>query len=106
MAESERTAQLKAIIAQDPSNTLARYALGMEYSGSGDVDAAVAAFRELIVSNPDYANAYFMAAQTLSNADRKDEAKQLLQEGIAAAKRANNRHAESEMTAMLEELSF
>ena len=106
MAESERTTQLKAIIAQDPANKLARYALGMEYSGRGEVDAAVAAFRELIQNNPDYANAYFMAAQTLSNADRKDEAKQLLQEGIAAAKRANNRHAENEMTAMLEELEL
>jgi cytochrome c-type biogenesis protein CcmH/NrfG len=106
MAESERTTQLKEIIAQDPTNTLARYALGMEYSSQGDVDAAVAAFRELIVSNPDYANAYFMAAQALSNAERKDEAKQFLREGITAAKHANNRHAEGEMAAMLEELEF
>ena len=104
MAESERTTQLKAILEQDPTNTLARYALGMEYSGRGEVDAAVAAFRELITRNPEYANAYFMAAQALSNAARADEAKQLLREGIAAAKRANNRHAESEMTAMLEEM--
>jgi tetratricopeptide (TPR) repeat protein len=106
MADSERIQQLREILQQDPANTLARYALGMEYSGLGDTDAAVAAFRELIGHNPDYANAYFMAAQALSGADRKDEAKALLQEGIAAAKRSNNRHAEDEMTAMLEELDY
>jgi tetratricopeptide (TPR) repeat protein len=106
MADSERIQQLKAILEQDQTNTLARYALGMEYSGSGETDAAVAAFRELIAYNPDYANAYFMAAQTLSNADRKDEAKDLLKQGIDAATRSNNRHAADEMSAMLEELEY
>lgn len=106
MAESDRIQLLKGILEQDPANTFARYALGMEYSGRGETDAAVAAFRELIATNPDYTNAYFMAAQALSNAERKDEAKELLRRGIEAAKRTNNRHAENEMTALLEELEY
>jgi tetratricopeptide (TPR) repeat protein len=106
MTESERSVQLKEILDQDPANTLARYALGMEYSSLGETDAAVAAFHELIAQKPDYANAYFMAAQTLSNADRKNEAQELLKQGIDAAKRSNNRHAADEMSAMLEELEY
>ncbi len=103
MAQS-RIEQLKAILAQDPSNQLTRYALGMEYSGQGEVDAALAEFQQLLVANPDYANAYFMAAQALAGAERKEEARQMLKDGIAAAQRSGNQHAQSEMQQMLDEL--
>ena len=100
-----RLEMLKELIAQDPNNQLARYGLGMEYSSQGDVDAAVAEFRNLWQLNPDYSNAYFMAAQALAKADRTDEAKQVLMQGITAAARTGNGHAQSEMQAMLEEIS-
>jgi hypothetical protein len=45
-----------------------------------------------------------MAAQMLASANRIDEAKRLLVDGISSARRTNNTHAQSEMTAMLEEL--
>lgn len=97
---------LKDLLAQDPNNQLARYGLGMEYSTKGDVDAAVSEFKNLLQINPDYANAYFMAAQTLAKAERKDEAKQLLMQGITAAARTGNGHAQSEMQAFLDELEY
>lgn len=103
MPES-RIEQLKAILLQDPNNLLTRYALAMEYSGAGDVDAAIAEFKLLLQTNPDYANAYFMAAQTLTRAERNDEAIQMLSDGVAAAQRSRNRHAESEMQQMLDDL--
>jgi cytochrome c-type biogenesis protein CcmH/NrfG len=106
MSEPTRVSMLQEILEQDPTNTLARYALGMEYSGAGNVDAAVAEFSALLQHKPDYANAYFMAAQALAKAERKVEAKQWLSNGIAAANRANNRHAASEMQAMLDELEL
>lgn len=106
MAEMTRIEMLKEILAQVPADVMARYALGMEYSGAGDVEAALAEFRTLLEHKPDYANAYFMAAQALAKADRKDEARQWLQDGIAAAQRANNRHAQSEMQGMLDELEL
>lgn len=106
MPNSERIEQLKAILAQDPANTLARYALALEHSNSGDADTAIAEFRQLLARNPDYTNAYFMAAQALASADRKDEAKQWLNDGLACARRTNNKHAESEMQAMLDEIDY
>ena len=45
-----------------------------------------------------------MAAQTLVKAERVDEAKNMLQQGIASARRTGNLHAQSEMEAMLAEL--
>jgi cytochrome c-type biogenesis protein CcmH/NrfG len=103
MAQS-RVEQLKEILAQDTNNLLTRYALAMEYSNSGDVNAAVAEFKLLLEQNPDHANAYFMAAQALAGAERGVEAGQMLRDGIAAARRSGNRHAESEMQLMLDDL--
>ena len=102
----DRIAHLLEILAANPDDTFARYALGMEYSRAGRVDDAVSEFRTLTDKQPDYANAYFMAAQALAGVDRVPEAKSLLQEGVAAANRARNQHAASEMQAMLDELEF
>jgi tetratricopeptide (TPR) repeat protein len=100
----DRLANLQEILTQDPANKLARYGLAMEFSNAGQTDAALAEFQKLIAQDPAYANAYFMAAQALHRAERKDEAKAMLAQGIAAAQKAGNRHAESEMQGMLDEL--
>ncbi len=104
MSETSRLEMLQQILAQDPANKLARYGLAMEFSNAGQTDAAVAEFGKLITQDPNYAGAYFMAAQALQKAERSEEAKTMLAQGIAAAQRAGNRHAESEMQAMLDEL--
>ena len=102
----DRLQMLQDLLAQDPNNQLARYGLAMEYSGKGETDTCVAEFKKLIEINPNYANAYFMAAQALAKDERKDEAKTLLKQGITAAGRIGNRHAESEMQAFLDELEY
>jgi tetratricopeptide (TPR) repeat protein len=104
MPDESRVAALKEVLAANPGDTFARYALGMEYSGAGETDAALAEFQHLIAANPDYTNAYFMAAQALARAERNDEAKAMLQQGIECASRTRNQHALSEMEAMLDEL--
>jgi Tfp pilus assembly protein PilF len=106
MAENQRLAMLREILEQDPANTLARYGIAMEYAGMGETETALGEFKGLISRNPEYANAYFMAAQTLHKVERDDEAKAMLKGGIEAAQRAGNKHAESEMQAMLDELEF
>jgi len=100
----DRIAMLTEILAANPEDSFARYGLAMEYSKAGQVDQALTEFKTLTEKNPDYTPAYFMAAQTLATADRTEEAKRMLVDGIASARRAGNQHAQSEMTAMLEEL--
>ena len=104
MAEDNRIAALKEILSANPDDAFARYALGLEYSGAGQLDAALAEFRRLLAAHPDYTNGYFMAAQTLVRAERPDEARSLLKEGIQCAQRTGNRHALSEMQGLLEEI--
>jgi len=104
MTDESRVAALKELLAADPDNAFARYALGLEYSGSGETDAALAEFQRLLAAHPDYTNGYFMAAQTLARADRNDEARALLHQGIESARRTRNQHAQAEMEGMLDEL--
>ncbi len=100
----DRIAALNDILAQNPNDTFARYGLAMEYSKQGDLDRSLAEFSTLLKTDPDYTPGYFMAAQTLAKAERIAEAKTMLADGIASARRTGNLHAQGEMEAMLAEL--
>jgi len=100
----DRIALLTEILAANPEDAFARYGLALEYAKAGQTEQGLAEFKTLIEKNPDYTPAYFMAAQTLASANRSDEAKRMLVDGITSARRTGNHHAQSEMTAMLEEL--
>jgi Tfp pilus assembly protein PilF len=95
---------LTEILSQNANDAFARYGLAMEYSNAGEVEKALDEFGKLLASNPDYTAGYFMAAQTLAKSGREDDAKKMLTDGIASAKRTGNGHALSEMEGMLAEL--
>jgi predicted Zn-dependent protease len=100
----DRIAMLKEILAANPVDSFARYGLAIEYSNAGDFETSMAEFATLFKNTPDYTPGYLMAAQTLVKASRLDDAKKMLVDGIASAKKTGNGHALSEMEAMLEEL--
>lgn len=100
----DRIATLTEILTANPEDSFARYGLAMEYSKASRTEEALREFQTLLAKNPDYTPGYFMAAQTLANAGRVDEAKHMLVDGISSARRTGNNHAQGEMTAMLEEL--
>ncbi|HEV2021016.1 MAG TPA: tetratricopeptide repeat protein [Terriglobales bacterium] len=101
----DRIAMLTEVLAQNPSDAFARYGLAMEHSKAGQTEAALEQFQKLLELHPDYTAGYFMAAQTLARAERTDEARKMLADGIASALRTGNQHAQSEMEAMLAELA-
>jgi predicted Zn-dependent protease len=104
MSTTDKIAGLKEILALDPKNSFARYGIAVELASRGEIDASLAEFNQLLAGDPDYTAGYFMSAQTLAKADRKAEAIGRLKEGINCAARTGNRHALSEMQAMLDEL--
>ena len=105
MTEPTRLEMLSQFLEQNPGDAFARYGLAMEYSKAGQIEQALAQFNRLLELHPDYSNGYFMAAQTLERDGRTAEAKAMLEKGIEAARRTGNKHALSEMTGMLEEIS-
>jgi predicted Zn-dependent protease len=100
----DRIALLNEVLSQNPSDAFARYGLALEYSNSGEVERALEEFGRLLATHPDYTAGYFMAAQTLAKAERTEEARKMLVNGIASAKKTGNGHAQSEMEGMLAEL--
>ena len=93
---------LRQFLAQNPGDSFARYGLALEYSKTGEVEAALQEFRAIVESNPDYVPAYQMAGQMLSEHERADEAREWLTRGIEAARRSGNGKAESEMQGILD----
>ena len=95
---------LQEILAQNPNDSFARYGLAMEYANNGESEAALTEFGRLRTANPEYTAAYQMSAQVLMKLGREEEARKLLEDGIACAIRTRNQHARSEMEAMLDDL--
>lgn len=101
----DRVAALKQILQQNPTDTFARYGLALEYSRAGEVETALVEFKTLLDAHPEYVAGYQMAGQMLAAAGRIEEACDYLQRGVAAAQRAGNAHARSEMQTLLDEIS-
>ena len=99
---TDRLEALRKLLALDPANRLARYGLAMEYGKAGRLEEAVAEYRALVSSHPDYAYAYFHAGQALERMGRMDEARQMYTQGVEAAFRAGDAHARSELETALD----
>ena len=95
---------LAEILAENPNDAFARYGLAMGLSNQGKIEQAMEEFGKLLATHPDYTAGYFMAAQALAKADRVDDARKMLGDGILSAKRTGNGHAQSEMEGMLADL--
>lgn len=100
-----RRQSLEQFVAQKPDDPFSRYGLAMECINTGDSAAADQHFRVLLQKNADYVPAYLMYAQLLTRESRSDEARTVLSAGINAAQRKGDSHAQSELEALLTELS-
>jgi tetratricopeptide (TPR) repeat protein len=99
-----KIAMLTEILSRNPADAFAHYGLAMAYASEGRETEALAEFERIIERTPDYVPAYQMSAQQLLKAGRTEEVRTRLELGLAAADRTNNRHAASEMQAMLDDL--
>ena len=106
MTEQNKTRRqkLEAFLTQNPEDAFTRYGIALECLRENDLAGAEVHFKALLRANPDYVPGYQMYAQTLAEHNRADEAKALLNSGIAAAIRQGNQHARSEMEGLLMQL--
>lgn len=93
---------LKTLLEQNPHDTFARYGLAMEYTKAGELEQAVAEFRAVLASNADYSYAYFHGGQTLEKLGRVDEARDMYEQGIAAASRTRDLKGAAELQGALD----
>lgn len=100
----ERIGKLKRILEQDPNDSFARYALGLEFAGKGETQLAVSLFQEVIQRDPVYIAAYQQLGYAYEKLERRAEAIDAFRRGIEAATQQNDMHARSEMQEALDEL--
>src|ERR1700734_2665174 len=99
-----RRQMLEEFVAAKPNDAFARYGLALDYANAGDAEDADRHFKALIEAHPEYVAAYFQYGQFLARTGRKTEAQSLLLTGVAAARKAGDDHARSEMEAALMDL--
>lgn len=98
---TNRLDALKQMVAQDSSNSFARYGLAMEYAKAGNPGQAVAEFKALLAVDETYVAAYYHAGQALEKLGNVDEAKTMYERGIEACNRKGDAHTRSEIEAAL-----
>ncbi|MEZ6094695.1 MAG: hypothetical protein R3C03_10745 [Pirellulaceae bacterium] len=99
-----RIDQLREMLAQDPNDVFLRYALGMELKGLEEFDEALQLFRGLMSNEPPHVPSFFMAGQSLVEAEQINEARDVLRIGIEEARRQGDMHAAGEMSEFLTSL--
>jgi len=102
--KKSRRQLLEETVAAKPDDAFSRYALALECMNAGDSAAADQHFRALLDRNAAYIPGFQMYGQFLAREQRLEEARKVLTAGIAAAAKAGNEHARSEMETFLKEL--
>ncbi len=93
---------LKNLVAQNPSDSFARYGLAMAYASTGDYGQAVEEYGKLIGLNPKYVAAYYHGGQALEKLGRTDEARDIYRRGIVTSTEIGDQHTRSELEAALD----
>lgn len=101
---SERLAKLMKMLEADANDAFVLYGVAQEYAKQGDTARAVEFYDRCLAGDPLYCYAYFHKARTLQDAGRDAEAVETVKVGLAAAKRAQDGHAASELQGLLDEL--
>ncbi len=101
---TSRTESLRAMLARNPSNALARFGLANELVKEGAVAEAVEHYRQYLTSYDDEGNGYGRLAESLVRLGDLGAAREAFRKGIAAAHRFGHPGMASEFEARLEEL--
>lgn len=96
--------QLEKLLILDPDDPFVHYGLGQEIAKAGDHAQAVECYTKTIELDPSYCYAYFFKGLSLHELGRTAEAKQVVSDGVAAAQEADDAHAVSELTDLLQSM--
>ena len=87
-----RMAKIQQMLQNDPNDVFLNFSLAMEYVKEQRPDDAVSQFARVIDLDPDHVAAYYQQANLLLGLNRKLEATNVLERGMAAARRTNDAH--------------
>jgi uncharacterized protein HemY len=108
MAEkSPRRMILENSLADDPADTFLRYGLAVQCLREGDVEEGRQRLKSLIADHPDdTVAAHQQLGQSYLEAEEFSAAREILEKGIALARKRGDWHAASEMEGLLGQLGY
>jgi len=101
---SEKLSKLQAMLEKQPNDPFLLYGIAMEYKKMNEPTKAIAFLDRCIAADRNYCYAYFQRGQICETTGDLDAAKRSYNDGIAAAKRAGDAHAQSEIEGALQTL--
>lgn len=99
-----RREKLESMLSENPDDVFLRYALAMELANEREFDGCQKLFGELMRENPPYVPAFFMAGQNYAAQGNVNTAREVLRNGIEAARQQGDHHAAAEMSEFLQSL--
>jgi tetratricopeptide (TPR) repeat protein len=97
--------QLEKLLSASPQDPFVLYALAQEHAKAGRHGDAVGYYNRCLAVDPAYLYAYFHKARSQVALDQEQQARDTLSAGIAAARKAGDGHALSELSGFLDEIS-
>src|SRR4051812_3468612 len=97
--------QLEKLLAVDPGDAFLLYGMAQAHAKQGGHGKAVEYYDKCLAVDPAYCYAYYHKARSLESMGKTDEAVATLRAGLKAAKAANDSHAVSEISSLLDELT-
>ena len=99
-----RREQLEEMLAAEPDDSFLHYALALELTKGAERPAGLQRLAEMNVQFPDHVPAYFRRGQLLAEDGDSTAAREVLRQGMLAARRTGDDHAAAEMQELLESL--
>jgi thioredoxin-like negative regulator of GroEL len=101
---TSRRRKLESMLQATPGDAFLGYALALEMIKEGELESGLAQLKAVVEQHPDYHAAHFQLGQVLAREGSEDEAREWLQKGVEAARRAGDAHAAGEMEEFLQTL--
>ena len=99
-----RIEKLKEFLQASPNDSFLNHALALEYVKIGDDAAARSLFEIILEREPGYTGSYYHLGKLLERNGNAADAITIYKKGMEQTKKADDKHAYSELHAALEEL--
>jgi len=104
MTPEQRLTAFRELVEKRPGDPFARYSLAMQLRSMGRPADAAAELRQVVQASPDYVPAYIILGKVFEGLGDPAEAARTYEAGFAAASRAGNDHARSELGGALDSI--
>jgi tetratricopeptide (TPR) repeat protein len=101
--EMNRLEKLLEFIQNEPNDEFLKYALATEYLRLNDTEKALSYYEDLVNNHPGYSGTYYHLGKLYEALNRKQDALDIYEKGMAITKEKRDNHAFSELQAVYRE---